>query len=184
MPKSRTVFEALTSSMSNEWYTPPWVFDLVRKLGPIGLDPASNSTAQRWINAAQWYGEAEDGMKRSWKTTEGLWLNPPYGLKNLKRGIYGANRWILKAIDSYHMGCFPWAVLLVRGDSEAVHWLELSAMSCEPYKRIAFICLEAKEKQNPVPGCRFWYLGQEPKRFAEVFSEVGAIRIPYRGNEQ
>lgn len=171
-------FAVLTSSDSNEWYTPEWVFDCVRQIGEIGLDPASNPIAQQWIKADRHYTREDDGFNRPWGTDKGLWLNPPYGTKG--NGCYGASAWIEKAIAEYSQGSFPWAVLLVRGDSKGIHWLESGFISCEPYNRISFFCPTDPNKKNPVPGCRFWYLGTQPDRFASAFNTVGAIRAPWR----
>ncbi len=168
----------LISSESNEWYTPEWVFDLVRQLGTIGLDPASNDIAQQWIRADKYYTIDDDGMSLCWATPGGLWLNPPYGTKG--NGNHGASEWILEAIRCYCQGDFPWAVLLVKGDSKGVKELERCAVSCEPFQRISFVSPFDPTKNNPVPGCRFWYLGSETQRFAEVFGTIGAIRAPYK----
>jgi hypothetical protein len=71
--------EVLTSSETNEWYTPPWVIELVREvLGEIWLDPASNDHAQQWIKARRYYTVEDDGLSLPW-ASETLFLNPPYG---------------------------------------------------------------------------------------------------------
>ena len=171
----RTI-DALLSSESNEWYTPSAIIDRVRQIGPIGLDPASNSIAQEWIKAERWYDKERNAFTQSWKTEKGLWLNPPFGIKSASNP--GAGAWILKAIAEYRAGSFPWAVLLVRGDSEGVKALEAIAVSCEPYKRIAFISPTDPTKNSPVPGCRLWYLGCDKFAFAAAFADLGAIRAP------
>lgn len=168
--------QVLFSSETNEWYTPPAIIDRVQQIGPIGLDPASNSMAQEWIRAERWHGKGDDGFTQPWKTDKGLWLNPPYGTKSADNP--GAGAWILKAYREYRAGSFPWAVLLVRGDSEGVKALEAIAVSCEPYKRISFISPTDPTKNNPVPGCRLWYLGPDKFAFAAAFADFGAIRVP------
>lgn len=208
---SASAFSLLIQSLTNEHYTPPWVFDLVRQLGPIALDPSSNPIAQQWIQADQCFMLPVDGLQRDWTADGGLWLNPPYGtrsksslLKNsaflkwcllerervdvetwaialtlLSIPNYGASAWIKRAIAFYESGRFPWAVLLVRGDGGGVKELESRYSSCEPDQRIAFVDAAGKVRGNPPPGCRFWYLGDDPQKFAEVFSGVGAVRVPY-----
>jgi hypothetical protein len=180
MNVAESTFQRLTQSKSNEHYTPPWVFNYVRQLGAIALDPASNPVAQQWIRAETVYMLPVDGMQQEWRcSTGGMWLNPPYGMRNKAKGIYGASDWIEKAIASYDAGLIPWAVLLVRGDSQGVHELESRFASCEPGDRIKFVNALGIEQGNPPPGCRFWYLGKKPRKFGEVFKEVGAIRCPY-----
>jgi len=52
-PPARAV---LTSSASDEWYTPPETIALAREvMGGIDLDPASSEMAQGWIQAETYY---------------------------------------------------------------------------------------------------------------------------------
>lgn len=79
--KEMTAFQALTSSESNEWYTPLKYIEAARAvMGGIDLDPASNESAQQWIKAKQFYIKDDDGLHKPWYGR--LWLNPPYGRKH------------------------------------------------------------------------------------------------------
>lgn len=168
--------QALLSSESNEWYTPPDIIEQVRSLmGDIYLDPASNATAQQWIQAKTWYSIAEDGFNKPWYGR--LWLNPPYGIKG--KSNHGASEWILKAIAHYEAGEVTQAVLLVRGDSEGICRLNEHYAICEPFKRIAFIRQDGTPSDRPVPGCKLYYLGTKVDQFYECFQGFGAIRAPF-----
>lgn len=74
-PAPRTV---LTSSASDEWYTPPEYIEFAHSvMGGIDLDPASNEIAQHWIRAARYFTINDNGLEMPWHGR--VWLNPPYG---------------------------------------------------------------------------------------------------------
>lgn len=58
------------------WLTPQWVLDLVRKMGPIDLDPCTE--AGNPVGAARFF--TEGGLDKSWWACDGsVWVNSPYG---------------------------------------------------------------------------------------------------------
>lgn len=61
--------------LSNEWYTPPGIFDALAI--DFDLDPAHPSDRLQWIPAATTYCKADDGLSQPWEGR--VWLNPPYG---------------------------------------------------------------------------------------------------------
>src|SRR5579859_6970510 len=70
---------ASLSSKSNEWYTPaPYVNAARQVMGGIELDPASCAQANRTVQAARYYSQADNGLAQDW-TCRSLWCNPPYG---------------------------------------------------------------------------------------------------------
>lgn len=163
---------SLTSSASEEWYSPPWVIDLARQvMGGIDCDPASNAIAQQWIQAATWYGIKDDGLKQRWHGR--TWLNPPYG------GQIG--QWTGKAIEAYESGDIEQAILLVRPAPGSAWFQQLAAKcaSCVTDKRIRFIDANGVEQASPVHGNIFYFIGQEVERFREVFSEIGVVARPW-----
>ena len=169
--------QILLSSESNEWYTPSPIIQKAREvMGGIDLDPASCDMAQTWIQATRYYTQRDDGLTLPWNGR--VWVNPPYGQANAKKGIYGASRWIHKAIDGWQLGEISACILLVRGDSSGIARLEEIAIECSPRNRIAFVN-PGSQKNSPVPGSKIFYLGSDPDRFARVFSDTGAIRVPY-----
>lgn len=64
------------SSARSSWNTPECVLELVRKVGPIALDPCSN--ADSIVGArAEW---TDNGLSADWNTADGIvYVNPPYG---------------------------------------------------------------------------------------------------------
>jgi hypothetical protein len=60
---------------TDEWYTPPEVFDA---LGiSFDLDPAAPPGGVPWIPADRHFSKADDGLRSPWAGR--VWLNPPYG---------------------------------------------------------------------------------------------------------
>lgn len=168
-PCPRTI---ITSSASDEWYTPPNYIELARQvLGEIDLDPASSTVAQQWIQATTYYTRRDNGLERPWEGR--VWLNPPYGTQ--------VHRWTAKAVQAYRYGAVCGAVLLVRPAPGSAWYQRLSGLfpCCIPHKRIRFMDASGVEQKSPVHGNAFFYLGKELKRFQEVFSEIGVVIRPF-----
>lgn len=100
---------ALYSSARDSWNTPPEVLDLVRKLGPIGLDPCSNPASL--VGASQeWSLEGgQDGLALSWLGYGLVFVNPPYGRE--------IREWVLRCEMSAHDGAEIVALLPARTDA-------------------------------------------------------------------
>lgn len=162
----------LTSSASDEWYTPPAYIDLARAvMGGIDLDPASNARAQVWIQATTYYTFRDNGLEQPWQGR--LWLNPPYGAQ--------VGQWIGKAAQALDTGAVSQAVLLVRPSPGSSWYQALSSRfpCCLTHKRIRFIDASGQEQTSPVHGNAFFYLGEQEERFREVFSTIGAVTRPF-----
>lgn len=163
-----TALKALTSSKSNEWYTPLYVMLLVKQLlGVIDLDPASCAIAQEIVGAAAYFTKADNGLTKRWSGR--VWLNPPYG--------GAASSWILKALKEFKRGHISEALILVRGDSEALKLLMQHFAFCE-CDRISFINPADPSAKNPVPGTKIFFLCRSGKReqdFATLFNAIGVV---------
>jgi phage N-6-adenine-methyltransferase len=78
--------EAMFSSATVEWETPPDVFaELDREFGPFTLDPCATSENAK---APRYFTWQEDGLQQSW-AGERVFMNPPYGRE--------IGRWVAKA---------------------------------------------------------------------------------------
>jgi len=168
-PSARAV---LTSSASDEWYTPPEYIELARAvLGGIDIDPASSETAQGWIQAVTWYALHDDGLAQPWAGR--LWLNPPYGAQ--------IGQWTQKAITAYQSGTVGAAMLLVRPAPGSAWYQALSGLfaCCTPHRRIRFIDASGAPQASPVHGNTFFYMGEDVERFREVFSGIGVVARPF-----
>jgi phage N-6-adenine-methyltransferase len=162
----------LTSSASDEWYTPLAYIELAREvMGGIDLDPASNEMAQVWIKATAYYTQRDNGLAQPWAGR--VWLNPPYGTQ--------MNQWIEKAISEYNGNRVEQMVLLVRPAPGSAWYQILSAQfpSCITNRRIRFINSAGKEQASPVHGNVFFYLGRANDRFRAIFESIGVVTRPF-----
>ena len=161
----------LTSSASDEWYTPPEYIELSRSvMHGIDLDPASNDTAQTWVNATTYYTVNDNGLEQPWFGR--VWLNPPYGSQ--------VSAWTKKATICYEQGSINQALLLVRPAAGSNWYQELSSRfpSCIPDKRIKFIDANGKQQKSPVHDNVLFYMGNDIERFKEVFGSSGVVTRP------
>lgn len=79
---STHVTKVTLSSAKQDWLTPPYFLDIVRRFGPIVLDPCANPSS--FVNAVHsFYGPPNHicGLSNSWLVPEHTvcFVNPPYG---------------------------------------------------------------------------------------------------------
>lgn len=156
------------SSKSPEHYTPQEIIDAtVAVMDAIDLDPCSNSKDTPNIPALDHYTAEDDGLSLSWFGR--VYMNPPYG-----RGANGIAAWVTKLASEYEQGNVTEAIALVPGRIDTQWWQTLrSYPACFVTGRLTFI---GNEDSAPFPSVVF-YLGENSKRFYEVFSELGDIWI-------
>lgn len=172
-------FQTLTSSKTNEHYTPVQYTNSARfVMGSIDLDPCSCAIAQQWIKAKNYYSLAKDGDSFNKRLYGNIWMNPPYGIASKAKGIYGASAWIMKVYKAYHAGEVKQAIILARGDSNGVKLLTKETVFCDS-KRINFLNEYCEPGSAGVPGTRIFYLGDFVDRFATTFSKYGTILKAY-----
>lgn len=106
----KQAMQVLTSSLTNEWYTPYTITDMAREvMGHIGLDPASDIAAQSWILAGRYYTAEEDGSLIDWYGN--IWLNPPYGRVGR---MSSQEYWMRKVLRDYQCGRVSSAIVLTK----------------------------------------------------------------------
>jgi len=157
-----------TEGASVEWYTPPEYLNLTRTvLGDIDLDPASNTTAQEWIKAGQFYGKEDDGLAQPWAGR--VWCNPPYGKFSrlfMERGL-----------QFYKDGAVTACIFLVNRTG-AAWYVDLAQQFdavCQVRKRINFYGPNGEPEGSPRYYNDFLYLGPDVEKFVAVFSPVGRL---------
>lgn len=102
------------------WQTPDEVLDIVRQVGPIGLDPCtvdSNPT-----RAARIYTPEQNGLSRSWDVGRGaiVFMNPPYSKE--------CAEWVSKAIEEASAGVPIVTLTTARPDTR---WCQALLSSCD-----------------------------------------------------
>lgn len=177
----------LTSSETNEWYTPPWLIELARQcMGSIDLDPASCALAQQTVQATHYctpnyltdsniQAYSDDGLHCNWWGN--VWLNPPYGrTKNQSN----AGIWATKLEQEYEADRVTQATLLVNS-AHGYEWYE------KLWRKYPVLCLRDRirfvNEQGKVGGQSkkaqtLIYFGRRWNTFRNTFTHLGRYIEP------
>jgi phage N-6-adenine-methyltransferase len=152
----------------DEWYTPPDILDAVRRvLGKIDLDPASNTKAQRNVQAKAYFTKQDDALTKEWYGR--VFCNPPYSAAAIK----AFTEHLLEEVDADRV---IEAIYLVNNCTDAgwFHSLAQRFPFCLTRGRISFY--NAKDEVFPTrQGQAIFYIGEQLNRFCEVFSKLGIV---------
>jgi phage N-6-adenine-methyltransferase len=163
-----------TGTGDNEWYTPEEYLDAARSvLGVFDLDPASSKAAQKLVKAERFYSEEDDGLSQQWNGR--VWLNPPYAQPHIVN-------FIAKLLSEIKASNVSEAILLTHNYTDT-EWFHTAASAC---RAICFTRGRIKfwnpngDVAAPTQGQAFFYFGDNPKKFAEVFASIGVVLLPCR----
>jgi len=163
--------DVLFSSNSDRWYTPPHILDLARDiLGGIELDPASDEAAQRTVQAARYFTQADDGLSQPWHAAS-VWLNPPYS---------GVEPWAERWAGGFTQGEYDRGLFLVPVRCDTAWWQENLAPFpwCAIRARLKFTQGDdAATNSAPFPSALI-YAGDDEARFARLASKIGIVYRP------
>lgn len=156
-------------SGDNEWYTPARYVDMAREvMGTIDTDPASNPTAQRTVRASTYYTEETNGLDKDWSGK--VWMNPPYSNPEVQQ-------FADKVISEYQSGRVTEAIVLTNNSADT-GWhramQDACTRMCTTTGRIRFES-PTRQGNSPAMGQSFFYFGDNPEKFKEVFSAIGNI---------
>jgi len=167
-----TTPQALLSSESTEWYTPPHVIAAVRQvLGRIELDPASCDAAQITVQATRFFTLEDDGLTQHWFGA--VFLNPPYGKT---RGKSNQAIWTEYLIDQYERGTTTEAIALVNAVPGEKWFQALWDYPICFTRRMKFVPPPGSARKNsPTHGSALVYFGRHPDRFQAVFEQLGTV---------
>lgn len=154
---------------SDSYGTPADIIALVRAvLGAIDVDPASNTQAQKRIQASRFHTKSQNGLAHEWSGR--VFLNPPYS----KPAPF-----VAKLCADFRIGTVTAAILLVNSSTETRWYQEACRTAtglCLPDHRLAFhhpvtdgICEDNRYAQT------FFYFGDRFDLFEREFSELGAV---------
>lgn len=96
------------SSKSNEWYTPPEIFDYLNKKYNFTLDPCATDENHK---CSKYYTISDNGLSKSWEN-EVVFCNPPYG-KEIKD-------WVEKSYVESKKGAI--VVMLIPARTDTKYW--------------------------------------------------------------
>lgn len=174
------------SSNNMNLCTPPEVLEAVRRMGPIGLDPATNGSnptgARAFYNPPSY-----NGLELPWYCGEGevVYFNPPYGRQ--------IGQWTQKAYQSAnlrrHFGLEILGLVPARTDTR---WFQSSGADawCAWRGRLHFIDPETNEPvkcwskkhekwvdaKAPFPSAVLYY-GRDVEKFVAYFHDKGNIYV-------
>jgi hypothetical protein len=164
-PKPESVH---VSDDSYEWYTPVEYIDAVREvMGWISLDPATCPKANEIVKAETIFTKDDNGLLQDWHGR--VFLNPPYNMPLVEQ-------FTSRAIREYKNADIEEAIVLVNNatDTGWFHALLENYPVCFTRGRVQFW-----NPEGPNLGARqgqaFFYLGRNPAKFAEVFSQFGIV---------
>ena len=152
---------------SSKWTTPDIIISrVVRLFGIIDLDPCSDE--DRTIPAKIHYTKGDDGLSKEWHGN--IYMNPPYGRE--------IGKWITHLCIQFNMGNTIEAIALVPARTDTKWWNQLSIHTvCFITGRITF----SNKNHAPFPSAVI-FITRDLKRiklFANIFSEIGNIYIPF-----
>jgi phage N-6-adenine-methyltransferase len=97
--------EGMRSSLTDQWATPQYVFDVLNEEFGFTLDVCADRTNHK---CDRYYTEEDDGLQQPW---EGVcWMNPPYGKE--------IGKWVRKAHESAKNGTIVVCLLPARTDTK------------------------------------------------------------------
>lgn len=161
----------INAKSNNDWFTPSKYIDAARLvMGSIDLDPASQKEANVIVQAGEYFTAEDDGLIHDWFGN--VWLNPPYG------GL--SKDFVSKLIDEYAKENIEQAILLVTSNATDTTWFTplWHHILCFTNHRINFYSPN-NDGSSSTHGSVFVYFGGRYNRFAEVFSQFGAVVTRY-----
>ena len=150
-----------------EWYTPKeYIYAVKAVLGEIDLDPASSEIANQTVLAKKIYTENDNGLDKTW--TGKVFMNPPFKSELIKQ-------FVPKLINHYLQNDISEAILLTDSCTETAWYqdaLKTASAYCHPKGRLKFYNPLGKI-QVPQRPQTFFYFGNNPHKFCEIFSSKG-----------
>lgn len=175
------------SAESAEWYTPPYIIDVVREIldGHIDLDPASCEQANAIVRAKHFFNE--NGESRRWPSDiTTVFCNPPNG-KGYPRGTVRAF-WercaleILRPFTLLRKGIFLCYSLEQLQSLQNSKYRPTRFAVIFPRKRISFISPKG-ESNSPTHANALIYMckslsKEEIERVSQIADKIGSMMVP------
>jgi hypothetical protein len=164
------------SSISVEHYTPRYIWErAIKCMGAIDCDPAADPG--KHITATIHYRKKENGLIRPWGKR--VWLNPPFGEIILE--------FFRKLEKEIRDGRTDEAIVLWKSATETEAWKLITSMACLvafPHHRIEFLGGTVKGGKGSNFSPALFYIGPNPEKFIEAFSDIADIWKPVKQSEK
>jgi hypothetical protein len=161
----------MATIMSDERYTPQHVLDVVRKFGPIACDPCT--TADNPTGAAVYFTAKQDGLKEEPWPDGVTWCNPQYSRGQLQKWVACCYMRKSHHLDSHVLALIPSDLGTNAGGFAAATADGL----CFVRGRLKFGTPDGQNVTGAKQPSVIVYWGNNSKRFAEVFSELGVVWV-------
>lgn len=111
-----TVNIGMFTSTTDEWPTPPELFDALDAEFRFTLDPCASAGNAKCV---RYFTKADDGLAQEWAGA--VYMNPPYG-----RAI---GRWVAKAYEASQRGAT--VVCLIPARTDTAYWHDYAMRAAE-----------------------------------------------------
>jgi len=162
------ITRGMLSSNTDEWATPPEVFDKLDAEFKFTLDPCATKGNHKCF---KYYTKETNGLLQPWVNNR-VYMNPPYG-----RSI---TAWMRKAYDEALLGSVVVCLVPARTDTA---WWHAYAMKGEirfVRGRIGFIKKDADDKPTvakaPFPSAVIVFRQRKPQVSGYSFAETGKVQ--------
>lgn len=161
------------SSHSDEWFTPPEIIKLVKRvLGPIDFDPASCLEANEIVQATHFWTEL--ALEREWLGGS-IYCNPPGGKTGNKSNM--KLFWEKLLSSKFDHAIFMAFSIEALQTTQSCKYPMMYFPLCIPEKRIRFISPEGKKSSPSHSNCIVYVPGykNETVLFRTTFANVGGF---------
>ncbi len=154
-----------------EYYTPTNIIEAARRvMGGIDLDPASSPVANLTVKAASFFTQDDNGLSRSWGGR--VWMNHPFG-RDYNR------LWVSKLIGEFRSGRVEQACYITFASTSEVWFRPLFDFPlCFLSPRTNYRLPDGTIFRGVTKGSVVAYLGDDVKRFVDVFGGLGLVMLP------
>lgn len=173
---------ALHSSKSQEWGTPPDIIERYRRvMGGFDLDPSSSPAWNETVRATRILTKEDDALTKSWYASGEIirvFCNPPGGLvsefwercalgiiehEGMPSGIKEL-AWIGFSLEQ-----------LQQLQTFLFHPLSWRVWTCIPQKRVKYVGAGQQDEVNPTHASYLSYYGTNQEAFINEFRDLGRI---------
>lgn len=137
--KNSRLNTGMFSSSSDEWETPLYVFDILKKEFNFQIDVCATPENTK---CKEYFTKEVDGLTQEWSPYR-CWMNPPYG-KNIKQ-------WMRKAFNESKKGAL--VVCLIPARTDTKWWHEFAMKSAEIRFIEGRLCFGNGKQSAPFPSC-------------------------------